>query len=97
MFNRMSRAAASFVMTDAWTQMHRALAVARSNVPAVYWVSDFARDGGLFSYGIDPADIFRRAYVACGARSRAISRYSFRQNSRPRRSVSRCTIDSGAR
>jgi putative ABC transport system substrate-binding protein len=43
---------------------HRALvilAAARSNVPAVYQRSDFARDGGLPSYGIDLVDLFRRA------------------------------------
>jgi putative ABC transport system substrate-binding protein len=43
---------------------HRApiiLAAARSNVPAVFWLSDFAREGGLLSYGADPVDIFRRA------------------------------------
>jgi putative tryptophan/tyrosine transport system substrate-binding protein len=27
----------------------------------VYWQSDFARDGGLLSYGADTIDIFRRA------------------------------------
>jgi putative ABC transport system substrate-binding protein len=35
---------------------HRAptiLAAARNNVPAVYFFSVFARDGGLFSYGGD--------------------------------------------
>jgi putative tryptophan/tyrosine transport system substrate-binding protein len=37
------------------------LAAARNNVPAVYWQSDFARDGGLLSYGNDPGDTFRRA------------------------------------
>jgi putative ABC transport system substrate-binding protein len=36
-------------------------AAARNHVPAVYWQSDFARDGGLLSYGIDVADNFRRA------------------------------------
>jgi hypothetical protein len=33
----------------------------RNNVPAVYGLSDFARDGGLLSYGFDPMDTFRRA------------------------------------
>ena len=33
----------------------------RYNVPAVYSESDFARDGGLLSYGPDQADILRRA------------------------------------
>ena len=32
-------------------------AVARNNVPAVYSLSDFARDGGLLSYGPDLADL----------------------------------------
>jgi putative ABC transport system substrate-binding protein len=43
---------------------HRApiiLAAARNNVPAVYLLSDFVRDGGLLSYGPDPIDAFRRA------------------------------------
>ena len=37
------------------------LAAARNNVPAVYYLSYFARDGGLLSYGVDQVDIFRRA------------------------------------
>jgi putative ABC transport system substrate-binding protein len=44
--------------------VHRApiiLAAARNNVPAVYNLSDFARDGGLLSYGPDVVDNFRRA------------------------------------
>ena len=36
-------------------------AAARNNVPAVYGLSYWARDGGLLSYGPDPVDIFRRA------------------------------------
>jgi putative ABC transport system substrate-binding protein len=36
-------------------------AAARNNVPAVHWLSDFARDGGLLSYGTDQVDTFRRA------------------------------------
>jgi putative ABC transport system substrate-binding protein len=50
--------AGSFMLT------HRArviLAAARNNVPAVYNMRDFARDGGLLSYGIDLVDSFRRA------------------------------------
>jgi putative ABC transport system substrate-binding protein len=52
------------VMSDAFTEVHRApiiSVVARNNVPAVYWDSDFARDGGLLSYGVDRVDLFRRA------------------------------------
>jgi putative ABC transport system substrate-binding protein len=53
------------VMPDAFfTAAHRApviSAAARNNVPAVYTLSDFAREGGLLSYGPDPVDIFRRA------------------------------------
>jgi putative ABC transport system substrate-binding protein len=37
------------------------IAAARNNVPAVHRFSDFARDGGLLSYGPDQVDIFRRA------------------------------------
>ncbi len=36
-------------------------AAARNNVPAVYWLRVFARDGGLLSYGPYPIDIIRRA------------------------------------
>jgi putative ABC transport system substrate-binding protein len=44
--------------------VHRAriiLAAARNNVPAVYTLPDFVRDGGLLSYGPDRVDTFRRA------------------------------------
>jgi putative ABC transport system substrate-binding protein len=36
------------------------LAAARNNVPAVYYLSAFARDGGLLCYGVDQVDISRR-------------------------------------
>ena len=47
-----------------FTFTHRAAiisAAARNNVPAVYWQSHFAREGGLLSYGVDAPDIYRRA------------------------------------
>jgi putative ABC transport system substrate-binding protein len=37
------------------------LAAARNNVPAVYYYPDFARDGGLLSYGNDLTDTLRGA------------------------------------
>jgi putative ABC transport system substrate-binding protein len=52
------------VMTDGFTLAHRTsiiAAAARNNVPAVYPASDFARDGGLLSYGVDLVDSWRRA------------------------------------
>jgi putative ABC transport system substrate-binding protein len=52
------------VMSDAFTIVHRApiiLTAARNNVPAVYTLSAFARDGGLLSYGPDLVDDFPRA------------------------------------
>src|SRR6516162_3831399 len=52
------------VMPDAFALAHRApliSAVARNNVPAVYYLSTFARDGGLLSYGVDQVDIYRRS------------------------------------
>jgi putative ABC transport system substrate-binding protein len=52
------------IVPNAFTTGHRAsiiLAAARSNVPTVYWLSDFARDGGLLSYGVDLIDTWRRA------------------------------------
>ena len=52
------------VMPDVFTTAHRPpiiLAAARNNVPAVYPLSEFVRDGGLFSYGLDLIDNNRRA------------------------------------
>jgi putative ABC transport system substrate-binding protein len=52
------------VPPDIFTLEHRApiiSAAARNNVPAVYSQSAFARGGGLFSYGVDPVDTYRRA------------------------------------
>jgi len=51
-------------MSDRFTTAHRApiiSAAIRANIPAVYWQSVFARDGGLLSYGIDQVDNLRRA------------------------------------
>jgi putative ABC transport system substrate-binding protein len=53
-----------FVMPDVFTVTHRAAiisAAARNSVPAVYSLSESAREGGLLSYGYDRVDIFRRA------------------------------------
>jgi putative ABC transport system substrate-binding protein len=56
---------AGFVVTpDGFTFAHRAQiisAAARNNVPALYYLSYFATDGGLLSYGVDLVDNFRRA------------------------------------
>jgi putative ABC transport system substrate-binding protein len=52
------------IIPDGTTFVHRASvisAAARNNVPAVYWASDFARGGGLLSYGVDQVDTYRRA------------------------------------
>ena len=52
------------VMPDVFTAAHRAPVIAvaaRNNVPAVYGLSESARDGGLLSYGPDRLDLFRRA------------------------------------
>jgi putative ABC transport system substrate-binding protein len=52
------------VLPDTFSQVHRAaiiLLAARNNVPAAYCDNSFAIDGGLFSYGPDQVDIFRRA------------------------------------
>ena len=51
-------------LPDGFTVAYRApiiLAAARNNVPAVYSASDFVRDGGLLSYGVDQVDTWRRA------------------------------------
>jgi putative ABC transport system substrate-binding protein len=52
------------VMPGLFTWTHRApiiSAAVRNKLPAVYYLSDFARDGGLLSYGNDVTDTFRRA------------------------------------
>jgi putative ABC transport system substrate-binding protein len=52
------------VMANEFAVTHRASiisAAARNNVPAVYGLSEFTRDGGLLSYGPDRVDLFRRA------------------------------------
>jgi putative ABC transport system substrate-binding protein len=49
---------------DGFMVVHREAVIsqaARNNVPAVYWQSIFAKDGGLLSYGPDYLDLFRRA------------------------------------
>jgi putative ABC transport system substrate-binding protein len=64
--NRLGREPGSglVVMPGVFTSLHYAqiiLAAARNNVPAVYSLSIYARDGGLLSYGGDQVDTFRRA------------------------------------
>ena len=52
------------VIADIFLLVHRApiiLGAARNNLPAIYQVRAFARDGGLLSYGADAVDIFRRS------------------------------------
>jgi putative tryptophan/tyrosine transport system substrate-binding protein len=52
------------VLPDTFTISHRApiiSAAARNNVPALYSLSEFAKDGGLLSYGVDTVDTSRRA------------------------------------
>jgi putative ABC transport system substrate-binding protein len=52
------------LIPDAFMNVYRApiiSAAARNNVPAVYSLSAFARDGGLLSYGVDVVDRYRRA------------------------------------
>jgi putative ABC transport system substrate-binding protein len=52
------------VMPDLFMVAHRTpiiSAAARNNVPVVYSLSAFARDGGLLSYGTDQVDTWRRA------------------------------------
>jgi putative ABC transport system substrate-binding protein len=52
------------VMTDIFTLGHRVPIIsagARNNVPTVYPHTEFAKDGGLLSYGPDQVDTFRRA------------------------------------
>jgi putative ABC transport system substrate-binding protein len=52
------------IMPNSFVVGHRAQIIslaAQNNVPAVYFINLFGRDGGLLSYGPDDRDIFRRA------------------------------------
>jgi putative ABC transport system substrate-binding protein len=51
------------VIPDTFMVVHRApiISAAANNVPAVYTQPEFARDGGLLSYGADQVDTLRRA------------------------------------
>ena len=52
------------VLSNSFTAAHRASIIssaARNDVPAVYGLSNFARDGGLLSYGSSPVDTLRGA------------------------------------
>jgi putative tryptophan/tyrosine transport system substrate-binding protein len=52
------------VSGDTFLVAHRPsiiLAAAQNKIPAVYFHAVFAREGGLFAYGPDNADLFRRA------------------------------------
>jgi putative ABC transport system substrate-binding protein len=60
-------------MPDGFNNAHRAAiisAAARNNVPAVYTLSDFVKDGGLLSYGVDRVDLYRRAATSPTRRAR---------------------------
>jgi putative ABC transport system substrate-binding protein len=52
------------VMPDNFTSVHRKLIIslaAQFRIPSIYPYRYFADDGGLLSYGVDIADLFRRA------------------------------------
>jgi putative tryptophan/tyrosine transport system substrate-binding protein len=60
------------VVPGGFTFVHRApiiSAAARNNVPAVYSLSAFARDGGLLFYGADWVDIWRKRRNLCRSHS----------------------------
>jgi putative ABC transport system substrate-binding protein len=51
-------------MDDSFMAVHQRTLIsssARNNVPAIFVVGQFVRDGGLISYGADFTDLFRRA------------------------------------
>jgi putative ABC transport system substrate-binding protein len=52
------------VMSDSFMSIHRGTVIrlaARNNVPAILDILNFAREGGLISYGINTSDLFPRA------------------------------------
>ena len=55
------------VMPDTSTMLFRQTIIAlaeRYHLPAIYGFGFFAADGGLMSYGIDVADLFRGGWPA---------------------------------
>ena len=51
-------------MPDVFPFVHRAqilFVAARNHVPAIYVTSDWVREGGLLSYGVDIGDLYGRA------------------------------------
>jgi putative ABC transport system substrate-binding protein len=58
------RADALFVVTDAITQAHLGTIIqlaARHRLPAMYSPREFVEGGGLVSYGVNYADLYRRS------------------------------------
>jgi putative ABC transport system substrate-binding protein len=58
------------VMDDSFMSIHRGTVIslaARNNVPAIFDILPFAKEGGLIAYGTNNVDLFRRAatYVDC--------------------------------
>jgi putative ABC transport system substrate-binding protein len=54
------------VLPDSFTDVHRNTIVslaARYRLPAAYWNRFFVMDGGLMAYGVDYADLMRRAAI----------------------------------
>ena len=52
-----------FVLPDSHNRVHRKRIIeltAQYRVPAIYFLRNFATDGGLISYGPDEMDLFRR-------------------------------------
>jgi hypothetical protein len=77
------------VMPDVFMLAHRApiiSAATRNNVAAIYSQSEYAKDGGLLSYGVDQVDTYRRtppmSIAFYAALRRPISPSSFRPSSR---------------
>jgi putative ABC transport system substrate-binding protein len=71
------------VMPDSITLIHRKLIVslaARYRLPAIYPFRYFPDDGGLISYGIDLAEVWRRSASSKGRRS-ATSLFNSQPNS----------------
>ena len=62
----LSRDSGLLVMPDIFMAVQRKLIIAlaaRYKVPAMYYQSDFVRDGGLVSYGSHTLDLFRRSAI----------------------------------
>jgi putative ABC transport system substrate-binding protein len=73
-----------FVLPDSHNRVHRKRIIeltAQYRVPAIYFLRNFATDGGLISYGPDEMELFRRTAGYVDQFSRVHARRIFQSSS----------------